>query len=897
MLSIQAIKNPEYYLALAVEDYYLNGGEPEGRWIGSGVGRLRLGKTVTPLQLRQLMRGFDEDGRALVQNAGWKNRQAGWDLTFSPPKSASVVWSNCGRERQLLIQQLHFRAVRRAIGYLEERVAYSRVGSGGEELQPADLVVGTFEHGTSRAQEPQIHTHALVLNIGVRPNGTTGTILSRPLYRHKMLAGALYRMELAAGLRQECGFELVPKKTWFEIKGVPEKVLDYFSSRRKEVEEKLGELGVDTASAAALAAVLTRSKKDLVPPRQELFDQWQQKCRELGFTQRHAEQLFRETTQQINVEQVVKRGLEQAIDSLEEKHSYFTENELLLETAHVVQASGITVDQFLPVVEREQVISPRLVNLGVRNEQRHYSTRKILAAEENLLRIADKLSQAPVKAIPTKALEKLLGSPLRLPDNPKVRITLRPDQADAVRHLASGKSALRIVSGLAGTGKTAMLLATRTAFESQGYQVVGVTPTHRARQEMAKGAGIDVDTLAMRLMQFEAALQPGRSSKNAERVKPVTLNPKSVVVLDETSMTDTLTFERLLRHIERSGARLLIVGDEKQLPPVGPGGAFDELTARPDVARLTYITRQREKWSRKLVHDLSKGCPDDFLRQHALRGQLTIEANREEAEKRLIEDWRRNGGAEEPHRHVIAATTNAQVDNFNGLAQQQRLATQQIDAGQSLQVGSETFYVGDRVTFQKNARKLKVFNGDLGTVVGIRDWGIIKTIAVRLDGDEPKIARKIAKRLLHEGTQFVKAVRKEYSKPYIDQETRLRIIPIRSPWSETYGDLRRAYAFTTHKLQGATIDNVYVALGDAMTDRELTYVQGSRHRESLRLYTTKNAAGEVLSELVRHPITCGDELKETKLDSSLVALMEQSRKRELATQLQIKLSNGPTLYH
>jgi conjugative relaxase-like TrwC/TraI family protein len=184
MLSIAALSGGQgsYYLALARDDYYLKGGEPPGRWLGEGAGQLGLTGTVEGPALKQLLRGISADGRdALIQGAGSPKHQPGWDLTFSCPKSVSVLWSQAEADVRQAIQEAQATAVREALGYLQDAAALTRRGKGGQTREATQLVVAAFDHGTSRAQDPQLHTHCLVLNVGVRADGTRGTILSEPL--------------------------------------------------------------------------------------------------------------------------------------------------------------------------------------------------------------------------------------------------------------------------------------------------------------------------------------------------------------------------------------------------------------------------------------------------------------------------------------------------------------------------------------------------------------------------------------------------------------------------------------------------------------------------------------------------------------------------------------------
>ena len=195
--SIKQAHNAHYL----VKDYYHSDNEQPGVWVGSGAKKLGLNGEVNPEQMENLWKGYSPDGdKKLVQNAGDKNRRAGWDITFSAPKSVSVAWGVADEELKAKWEQAQQRAVLDAIQYLEDTAANTRRGAGGKEAQEkVGLVAATFPHGTSREQDLQLHTHALTLNLGPRKDGTTGAIESHHLYQGKMAAGAVFR----GGYRQK----------------------------------------------------------------------------------------------------------------------------------------------------------------------------------------------------------------------------------------------------------------------------------------------------------------------------------------------------------------------------------------------------------------------------------------------------------------------------------------------------------------------------------------------------------------------------------------------------------------------------------------------------------------------------------------------------------------------
>jgi conjugative relaxase-like TrwC/TraI family protein len=157
MLSIARLASPEYYLQ--EHDYYAEGGDAVCVWLGRARGRLGLLGAVTEADLKALFEGVDPKDleTPLVQNAGSPSRRPGWDLTFSAPKSVSIVWALAPEPIRAAIAECHRRAVVAALNYLEDEAAFSRRGKGGKERDPCHLIVAAFEHSTSRAGDPELH--------------------------------------------------------------------------------------------------------------------------------------------------------------------------------------------------------------------------------------------------------------------------------------------------------------------------------------------------------------------------------------------------------------------------------------------------------------------------------------------------------------------------------------------------------------------------------------------------------------------------------------------------------------------------------------------------------------------------------------------------------------------
>lgn len=279
-----------YYFNHGRDDYYINGLDEPGRWYGTAVKPLELGKRIKHREFQNLLDGFSPDRRlALVQNAGSEDRQCGWDLTFSAPKSVSVLWAFSSPDVRAQIEQAHQSAVASALDYLEAVAGVARRGSGGAIREPAALLFATFQHGTSRDQDPQLHTHAVLINLGLRQDGTTGTLRSRNFFQEKMTGGMLYQVALAAALRTRLKLVLKPDYVGFHICDIPKALCRSLSKRRQEIEELMEERGVTNAIAAKAAALDTRKKKQNIPPA-ELFEKWRKEGEALGWTREQVQQ-------------------------------------------------------------------------------------------------------------------------------------------------------------------------------------------------------------------------------------------------------------------------------------------------------------------------------------------------------------------------------------------------------------------------------------------------------------------------------------------------------------------------------------------------------------------------------------------------------------------------------
>ena len=789
MLSISAMKGGQqnYYLSLAREDYYLNGGEPPGLWHGQGASELGLSGTVDGEALSRLFEGLHPtEERSLIQQQRYKERahQPGWDLTFSAPKSLSVLWSQANEPAQQALQRAHFSAVKAGLDYLEDEIAVTRKGKGGVEREPARLVIASFEHHTSRAEDPQLHTHALVLNVCADAQGRTGTLESKSLYLAKMAAGAIYRAELSAQLEQNLDLRVERKGSVFELAGVSEPLIAEMSKRRAEIEKALAERGYSGAAASELAAFSTRQTKGIVL-QEQLRVRWQETGKALGWGPEQAAQFLKRARPQRHDREYDRReALEKAAERSTDNQSYFNTRAFTRFLAEEAQGRSIGAKELLKVRDRYLGEGSDIVRLGQYRGELVYTTREMMQEEKQLLAAVERSKSRVQPGVSPQTVEGVIAT----------RRNLSEEQAAALRHITEEGGNIRVVSGMAGTGKTTLLHAARLAWELEGCEVRGAALSGKAAAGLAQGAGIGSETLRRTLWDLERG--------------QLRLHEKSVLVVDEAGMVGTKMMRRLVQYTERAEARLVLVGDARQLQPIEAGGAFAEIEKRLGAATLTDIRRQREPWARDAVKDFASGCAEKGLRAFAERGLLTIESDRRQAMASLISAWKVQGIAN-PQEQLILVGTRLEAAILNRMAQEERHKAGWLRGeGISIPDTNERLYEGDRVLFTRKLRLYGVQNGSLGTLLEVD--ALKQTLTVRLDTDE----------------------RVHFS---------LR----------DYADLRPGYAMTTHRGQGATTEWGFILAGGSMQDREITYVQTSRARSETRIFIDVEEAGEGLTRLVK----------------------------------------------
>jgi conjugative relaxase-like TrwC/TraI family protein len=583
-----------YYEA---DDYYADGGVSPSEWQGEGAKALGLSGEVNRETFRAILDGTLPHGQQLgTMREGKVEHRPGWDITMSAPKSVSIMAEVAG-DRRLI--GAHANAVKAALAYIERHTAATRIRANGgvEQRQTTDnLVIASFRHDTSRAQDPQLHTHNVIMNMTRDAEGNWRSLEPRALYQLQKAIGAVYRQELAVGVRA-LGYGIEQEKdSLFEIKGVPAAVIRAFSERAAQVEARLAERGQTRATASAeekqIAALDTREAKQSLE-RGELVNTWRAEADAAGFGKAAREALVAASKDaaassehgialaaqgQIAAHQAVAL----AAANLGERQSVFAAAELEKEAGRY-GLGRVTAAQISAAVARAQgdgALVPRTFLDKRGAEFAGFTTAENIAHERQLMLLEAEGRRAASPILSAKQAASAVARAELQSDHP-----WNEGQRAATRALLTSPHRVTGLQGYAGTAKTTTVLATfaREA-QARGVAVTALAPTASAAQTLGDALGQRGETVARQLARNIASLSGG------------------VWIVDEASLLSARDMAALLGLAADSKARVVLVGDVKQLGSVGAGAAFAQLqSAGMATSRLDDVVRQTNVATREAV--------------------------------------------------------------------------------------------------------------------------------------------------------------------------------------------------------------------------------------------------------------------------------------------------------
>ena len=790
----------EQQVAHGRDDYYSGRGEAPGEWTGAGAGELGLTGQVSAAQFNALLEGRDPRAPESRLRAGVSEPTiAAFDLTFSAPKSVSVLFAVAPAEVSAALVEAHEEAVRAALGYLEETAVFVRRGAGGARFEHAGgLIAAAYRHRMSRALDPQLHTHVVAANLARGEDGRYTALHHPSLYRAARTAGYLYQSHLRSLVRERLGLEWGPvHKGAAELAEVPAGVLRVFSQRRAQVEaavaEREAELGRPSTRAEreAWGAIATRDRKqygiDTHTWREEI-------------TARAAEHgLDRELVADMAAGSLERRdrGALTGDGTLEQDGARVGESELaelltgpmgLTERANTFD-EGAVLREFAAAAPQGSRVGTARAQVGrfigrddvLATRGRTFTSAELVAREAALIDAAVGRRGEGVAQLEEGAIEKAIERSDRV---------LNSDQAAAVRAVAGSGSGVDVIEALAGTGKTYTAGVLAELYEEAGYTVVGVAPTARAARELAEQAAISSRTLDSRVLAINAGHQ---------------LPPRSVVVFDEAGMASTRLSEQLLAHAAHVGAKVIAIGDPGQLASVQAGGWLRTVAERLGAVRLTEVMRQRDPAERLALAELHDGAPSRWIEWATHAGRVEVIPDGRGMLEQAVGEWAAGAARHGVEQSVLICRDNETRRALNVLAREHRRDAGEL--GEEISYGPVTVAVGDRVICRNNERDLDIDNGTRGTVRHVHDRGIVIETDAHLIRELP--AGYVAEHVEH------------------------------------------AYALTGHGMQGATVEHATVVASPHDLSRGWSYTALSRARGDTRLLVRDSEAGRRRPRRVR----------------------------------------------
>ena len=687
----QAEPHPSAAAAVAsgAEDYYLGGVEAAGEWCGRGAASLDLESTVSPESFERLLTGRHPASDVTLRSIDDKG-VTGFDVTFSAPKSVSLLFGLGSPAVQAVVREAHAAAVRDAFAYFEDAVAVARRGRGGRRrIAGHGLAGAAFLHRTSRAGDPQLHTHVVVANLVQGADGRWSALDGRLVYGHARTTGFLYQAALREQLSRRLGVRWREVRNGMaEIEGVPDRVLRAFSRRRAEIEAAMRLHGSAGRDAAQVATLATRRAKDRELQPGLLAPEWRARAAREGFPAARLEHLCRgsRAVPAPDWDEIEDRMA--SSEGLTRDRSTFGQREALQAVAGATR-SGARVAEIrsraLGFLGSECAVA--LLATGERSLEPQYSTPELLVLETRIIDAARRLRGAGRGAVETAVVAASIDR----------RPHLAEEQRSMVTRLARDGDGVAVVIGRAGAGKTTALAAARDAWEAAGYPVRGCALARRAARELEKKAGIRATSVA-------STLRARRS-----------LDAGTVLVVDEAAMLGTRDLAKLLALVEHAHGKLVLAGDPSQLPAIRAGGALASLATRLDPIVLRENRRQEHQWERDAVEAVRLGDAESAVSAYESHGRLVIGSEDDEVMGRLIADWSR---FDDPAGAVMIAHRRSDVATLNARARAVMRSRARLGSDELLAAGG-AFAAGDHVLVKRNDTACDVRNGDRGVVEAV----------------------------------------------------------------------------------------------------------------------------------------------------------------------------------
>ena len=862
----------------ASENYYTQGDQIRGEWHGrlaeqwglrgqvSEEHFQRLSEGQHPMTGEQLVR--HKAAREYVNEQGHKVRtmehRAGWDATFSAPKSVSLTALVGGDER---VRAAHQESVAVALDELE-RYVQARIGGNLPAETTGKWVAAKFEHDSARPVDgyaaPQLHTHVVVFNLTETEGGETYALQPRELYRTQQYATAVYRSELAVRLK-ELGYEVERGKSGQpEIKGYSEEYLAASSPRRQQIEEHLAKENQRGADAAQIAAHKTRQAK-LSPSHEEVKLHHREMAKAFGNQPEHVRAAATDKPNRLEHKAPHTTARSAVTFSKErnlEREAVVEERELLRDALRRSMGEATLTEvrtEFEKRINAGEFIG---VEKKLDAPRRAYTTQEMIDYEQDTIQVmreGQNKHPAIVSADTRKRVEA--GHP-----------HLSESQRRAVEQILGSRDQVTALEGVAGSGKTTSLTAIREAAEHEGFKVEGFAPTSRAAQKLTE-AGIASSTLQRHL---------ARTDERCDGQQ------KRLYVLDESSLASTKQMNELLHRVEEHD-RVLLVGDTRQHQAVEAGTPYQQLQeAGIQIARLDDIVRQKDPALKEIVEQLSRGNVREAIERLNMQGRVHEIPDRDERLKEIAREY-----AKQPEGTLVVSPDNQSRMEINQIIHREMQIRDQVDhreqhvkvlaARQEItgadRQWAEQYKAGDVVRYTKGSKALGIEPGEYARVERTNEKENLVTVKPEKGEHVSYNPRRLHGVTLYRETEraFAKGDRVQFTAPnrerhianrelgtveQIDSRGNLQI-RLDSGRAVAFNirenpHIDHGYAVTSHSSQGQTADRVLIHVdteqaGEKLVNRRLAYVAVSRGRYDAQIYTDcKSHLSDQLSRDLSH---------------------------------------------
>jgi conjugative relaxase-like TrwC/TraI family protein len=793
---------------------------------------------------------------------------AGYDLTFSPVKSVSALWALAPREVAGQVEAAHRAAVEDAIGWLERTATFTRLGRNGvRQVEVRGLLAAAFVHRSSRAGDPDLHTHVAVSNKAQTHDGRWRALDGRVLFKATVAASERYNTRLEAELRERLGVRFSDRarpdrRPVREIDGVDERLLTAWSHRRRDIDERRTALTVAfeaehgrPPSPVEAIEIAQRATLEGRPAKHEPSSEGEQRARwrgeaiavladpaALDAMMRH---VLGAGSRPVGLsDEQVRATAQQVIDRVQADRATWQRWHVLAETQRALRRYAVplaeldaTVDAIVATALDEcSIVLPAPDALDAEPDalrrsdgasvytvagSQLYTSTAVLAAERSLLDSAQRGDgrRADPNAVDLALLEATANE-----------LVLNDQQAAFVRELATSGARCQLALAPAGTGKTTALHVLARAWAEDGGHIVAVAPSAAAARLLGQATGTPAETLAKLLHDLD--------TNNGSPIGAETL-----VLMDEAGMAGTPELARLVGHAIRAGASVRLVGDDRQLAAIGAGGVLRDLAETTPVATLDVAVRFADPAEATAASGIRNGSPA-ALGFYLDAGRVHV-GDEHTALLSAYRAWAADRAAGRDA--LLLASTRDQVATLNALARADRLAGTQPAAQVQLADGCAAS-AGDAIITKHNDRRMRITatdwvkNGDRFTVRSVRDDGALDAI--------------------HRDTG--------------------RHVTLPAAYVAEHVGL--GYAATIHAAQGATADSCHTVLTGAES-REQLYVALTRGRHGNHVHVALPGAADEHAPIRR------DTLRPPDATDLLVRILDRESAQRSATTEQRTLTD------